>query len=84
MLETNPLEKSRDPNSEYVYDKAGRNMMEIYESKVFGGSVFNKIGKQDGTYLENNLKSKVLDYRLEYLYGGGYYKLENLPDPENN
>jgi len=84
MMETNPLEKFRDPGSEYVYDKAALNMMEIWESKVFGGSAFRKIGKKNGGFMTNYLKKKVLDFKIEYLYGGGYYKIENLPDPENN
>jgi hypothetical protein len=32
----------------------------------------------------NDFKEKVIGYTLEYIYGGGYYKIENLPDPENN
>jgi hypothetical protein len=42
------------------------------------------MGMKNGSHISNNLKNKILDYRIEYLYGGGYYKLENLPDPENN
>ena len=34
--------------------------------------------------MENDLKYRVVGYTLEYIYGGGYYKIENLPDPENN
>lgn len=84
MLNSNPFAKLKDPSSEYVYDHAGRNMFEIWESKQFGGSVFNKIKRRDGVSMTNNLKDKVLDFKIEYLYGGGYYKIENLPDPDNN
>ena len=58
--------------------------MEIWDSGVFGGCVLNKIGRKDGGTVTNKLKSIVEDYTLEYMYGGGYYKIENLPDPENN
>jgi hypothetical protein len=84
MLETNPVSKLRDPKSDYVFDKCGLNIMEIWESKKFGGTVFNKFVKKDGTKMTNNLRNKLLEYRIEYLYGGGYYKFENLPDPEKN
>ena len=84
MLESNPVQKLADVHSEYVYDKAGRNLMEMWQSRVFGGCVMNKVGMKNGGYFTNNLREKVMEYKLEYLYGGGYYKLENLPDPENN
>ena len=84
MMESNPLAKLKDHKSDYVFDKCGLNMMEIWESKKFGGPVFSNFTKKDGTKMSNNLRAKVLDLRIEYLYGGGYYKFENLPDPENN
>ena len=34
--------------------------------------------------VSNYLKKKVDSYDIQYMYGGGYYKIENLPDPENN
>ena len=67
MLNSNPFAKLKDPRSEYVYDHAGRNMFEIWESKQFGGSVFNKIKRRDGVQMTNSLKDKVLDFKIEYL-----------------
>ena len=56
----------------------------MWESKVFGRCVFNKMGKKEGGHIKNYLEKKVQSYNVQYLYGGGYYKMENLPDPENN
>ena len=84
MMQSNPFTKLKSNETNYVYDHCGHNMMDMYQSKVFGGCVFNRMGMKNGSYISNNLKNKILDYRIEYLYGGGYYKLENLPDPENN
>lgn len=84
MIKSNPFIKLSEVSSAYCYDHNGHNLMEMWESKAFGGCVFNKIRKKDGGSITNFLSKKVKSYDIQYLYGGGYYILENLPDPENN
>ena len=48
MIKSNPFLKLADVRSEYVFSHIGRNLLEIYESKVFGGCIYNKIGKKNG------------------------------------
>ena len=84
MIKTNPFSKFVDVESDYVYDGTGRNLMEMWESKYFGRCVFDKMRKKEGGSISNYLNKKVHGYDIQYMYGGGYYKIENLPDPENN
>lgn len=59
-------------------------MMEMWHSKYFGGPVLNAIRRKDGTFMENNLKEFLFNLNINTLYGGGYYALRMIPDPENN
>lgn len=56
MLDTCPFEKLADKNSEYVYDKCGRNLMEMWQSKIFGGNVLKPMSRKNGTAIPNCLK----------------------------
>ena len=40
--------------------------------------------RKNGTEIPNQLRDKIMAFNIEYLYGGGYYCLEMIPDPENN
>jgi hypothetical protein len=64
MLKINPFKKLQEVDSEYVYDHAGRNLLEMWESKVFGRCVFNKMGKKDGGSIKNYLEKKVQSYNV--------------------
>lgn len=85
MIRTNPCEKMADLDSEYVYDHTARNCYRIYCTNLFGGCIFDKMGQntKNGGSVTNFLERKVRNYEIAYLYGGGYYKFENIPDPEN-
>ena len=55
---------------------------DCYKSRVFGGSVFLPIGtnnrmgeKRDK---ENNLHEEIKGTYVDYLYGGGFYQLQNV------
>ena len=58
--------------------------MEMWRSKIFGGHVLKPMCRKDGSAIPNNLREKIMAFNIEYLYGGGYYCLEMIPDPENN
>jgi hypothetical protein len=64
MIKTNPFLKLADVRSEYVFSHVGRNLLEIYESKVFGGCIYNKIGKKKGGYITHYLEKKVKNYNI--------------------
>ena len=51
---------------------------------MFGGCVFNKVEQKNGKFISNFLEEKVQNYDIQDDIGGGYYQIENLPDPENN
>ena len=84
MMRTNPFDKLKDRHSDYCYDRAGRNMMEMWQDHMFGGCIFDKVGTKYGKYISNFLEEKVLNYNIQDENGGGYYHIETLPDPENN
>ena len=59
--------------------------MEIWQSKYFGGTVLQPVRRKDGTtFMANNLKEVIFKFNIQTLYGGGYYALRMIPDPENN
>lgn len=50
-----------------------------YKSSVFGGSVFLPIGKKNGKRDKRNpLEAEINDIQVDYLYGGGYYEIQNV------
>ena len=51
MIHKCPLDKFANKDSQYVYDKCGRNMMEMWHSKYFGGTVMNPIRRKDGSFM---------------------------------
>ena len=55
----------------------------MWLSKHWGHCVFDKIHLKHGGYVSNYLESKVHSYDINWLQGGGYYKIENLPDPQD-
>ena len=84
MINRCPLDKLASKESNYVYDKCGRNMMEMWQSKYFGGTVLQPVRRKDGDFMANNLKEVIFNLSIQPLYGGGYYALRMIPDPENN
>lgn len=79
---------SNRPSNEHLIHKFRgnaqqlKNIEDAYKSTVFGGSIFLPIGssrkqgeKRDKT---NNLKKEIEDAHIDYLYGGGYYVLQNV------
>ena len=73
MIKSHPFKKLADVSSEYVYDHNGKNLTEMWESRAFGGSVYNKIARKHGGYVTNYLKEKVENLNIAYTFGGGYY-----------
>jgi hypothetical protein len=47
----------------------------MYQSAVFGGSIFLPIGRKDSSIRnrENALLGEITSTNIDYLYGGGYY-----------
>tara|TARA_B110000285_G_C14826647_1_gene468987 strand:- start:429 stop:623 length:195 start_codon:yes stop_codon:yes gene_type:complete len=64
MIKSNPFIKLSEVSSAYCYDHNGHNLMEMWESKAFGGCVFNKIRKKDGGSITNFLSKKVKSYDI--------------------
>ena len=55
------------------------NAESAYKSNVFGGSVFLPIGKINGKRDKRNpLEQEINDLQVDYLYGGGYYEIQNV------
>jgi len=65
-----------------------QNAESAYKSNVFGGSVLLPVGKKSGKRDKRNpLESEISAMQVEYMYGGGFYDIQNLredPQPYDN
>lgn len=66
---------------------SAKKVKKMWKSRVYGGHVFQPVGEAPGTKRtrQNVLQDQVNLFQIEYLYGGGYYVLENIliQDKEN-
>jgi hypothetical protein len=74
---------SEEPDlSKYQFwdQKTVKELKKLWKSKVFGGHVFQPVGEAPGTSRtrQNVLQDQINLFQIEYLYGGGYYVLENV------
>ena len=59
----------------------------LITSKVCGWSVLLPVARDNDNpkrVIENGIKDKIINFEVEYLYGGGYYEIERLVNKESN
>lgn len=69
-----------DPNKDTVLHK-------MLTSKIYGGSILRPVARDrsnSSRNIFNNLGEKIINFEIEYLYGGGYYEIERLIDTNEN
>ena len=80
LLNSIPDRLLYDPSKEPVLHK-------LLTSKICGGSVLQPVGRDKenpARVIQNNLQEKIINFEIEYLYGGGYYEIERLIDTKEN
>jgi len=62
-------------------EDAVQNAQKAFHSGIFGGSVFLPIGKENGKRDKlNPLEHEIKGMQVDYLYGGGYYTVNNIKE----
>ena len=87
ILQVTDMLSKRPDLKKYKHDAtAVKNIDYMYQSTIYGGSIFLPIGREKNQVRnrENALLAEINAVNVDYLYGGGYYKIEQVKAGEDN
>jgi len=87
MYEFKRMWSSNPDYSKYKGDTLkAQNMLNAWRSKVFGGDVIKPVGVKGKSKRtkKNPLEEDLKKFNIMPMYGGGYYKLENVQQSEHD